>query len=158
MNIPHLTPKSLVGRRFAPDIFKDVSVALVGFCPRPSRLDHYSPQQTAEQYFIHVTPPSVEICTFAGQKFLAISHVYGGPVSSALIEELAYFGIKFVLAYGLAGGLGTKQLQMGDFYLVEKALAMDGTTPHYTDERLIESDPYLNARIGEFAEYAAGSS
>ena len=28
---------------------------------------------------------------------------------------------------------------------------MDGTTPHYTDDRLIPSDPILNARIEELA-------
>ena len=155
-DIPHLTPKSLVGRRFAPDTFKGITVALVGFCPRPSRLDCYHPQPTVDQYFIHVTPASVEVCAYGGMRFLSISHVYGGPVASALIEELAYFGIKYLLAYGLAGGLGTKQLQMGDFYLVKTALAMDGTTPHYTDDKLIQSDADLNAKIGEFAESAAG--
>jgi uridine phosphorylase len=84
-------------------------------------------------------------------EFLSIAHVYGGPVSSALIEELAYYGIEHVLAYGLAGGLGTKDLEMGSFYLVEKALALDGTTPHYTDDRLIPSDPSLNSKIQELA-------
>ena len=87
-------------------------------------------------------------------EFLSLAHVYGGPVSSALIEELAYYGIEYALAYGLAGGLGTKNLKMGDFYIVEQALAMDGTTPHYTDDRLIPSDRSLNARIEELAEKA----
>lgn len=81
-----------------------------------------------------------------------MAHVYGGPVSSALIEELAFYGIETVLAYGLAGGLGTKNLKMGDFYIVEKALSLDGTTPHYTDDRMIPSDGSLNAKILEQME------
>jgi uridine phosphorylase len=85
-------------------------------------------------------------------EFLSIAHVYGGPVSSALIEELAYYQIKYVLAYGLAGGLGTKNQKMGDFYIVEKALALDGTTPHYTRDKLISSDPFLNSKIKELAK------
>lgn len=144
---PHLTPASLVGQRFGRDAFEGISVALVGFCPRPEQLDQYSPQNTSEQYFIHVPPSNVQICSHDGIPFLSMAHVYGGPVASALIEELAFYGIKYALAYGLAGGLGTKNLQMGDFYIVEQALALDGTTPHYTDDVLIPSDEELNARI-----------
>jgi hypothetical protein len=108
---------------------KRLMVALVGFCPRPGTLDKYDPRNTRDQYFIHVAPASVQICRHEGMEFLSLAHVYGGPVSSSLIEELAYYGIEYALAYGLAGRLGTKNLKMGEFYLVEQALAMDGTTP-----------------------------
>ncbi|NIV40178.1 MAG: hypothetical protein GWN58_65475 [Anaerolineae bacterium] len=151
---PHLTPKSLVGRsKFEAGTFGGITVALVGFCPRSSALDAYHPQPTHRQYFIHVPPASVELCSHGGIEFLSLTHVYGGPVASALIEELAYYGFEYALAYGLAGGLDTEELKMGDFYLVERALALDGTTPHYTDDRLIPSDGYLNAKIEEFAEW-----
>jgi uridine phosphorylase len=131
--------------------FNTVEVALVGYCPRPRCLDQYSPRDTVNQYFIHVPPSSVQICRHNEAEFLSVTHVYGGPVSSALIEELAYYGIKYVLAYGLAGGLGTKSLRMGNFYIIEKALAMDGTTPHYTSDKLISSDEFLNSKIRELA-------
>ncbi len=150
-SIPHLTPESLVGQRFGSDAFKGITIALIGYCPRPDHLDKYNPQDTSDQYFIHVPPSNVQICHHDGLSFLSMVHVYGGPVSSALIEELAFYGIKYALAYGLAGGLGTKNQKMGDFYIVENALALDGTTPHYTDDRLIPSDKFLNARIMELA-------
>jgi len=150
-SIPHLTPESLVGQRFGSDAFKGITIALIGYCPRPDHLDKYNPQDTSDQYFIHVPPANVQICHHDGLSFLSMVHVYVGPVSSALIEELAFYGIKYALAYGLAGGLGTKNLKMGDFYIVEKALALDGTTPHYTDDELIPSDKFLNARIMELA-------
>jgi uridine phosphorylase len=149
---PHLTPASLVGQRFSSDAFEGITIALVGFCPRPNRLDKFNPQNTSDQYFIHVPPANVQICNHDGVAFLSMAHVYGGPVSSALMEELAFYGIKYVLAYGLAGGLGTKNQKMGDFYIVEKALALDGTTPHYTEARLILSDEFLNAKILEISE------
>lgn len=149
--IPHLTPESLVGRQFDRQTFHPVKVALVGYCPRPRILNRYQPSEIANQYFIHVPPSSVQICRHNGVDFLSIFHVYGGPVSSALVEELAYYGIQYILAYGLAGGLGTRDLKMGDFYLVEKALAMDGTTPHYTSDELLASDDSLNAQILELA-------
>ena len=149
---PHLTPAKLVGRRFSENAFKNISVALVGYCPRPNCLNKYSPWNATDQYFIHVPPASVQICNHKGADFLSIAHVYGGPVSSALIEELAYYGIKYVLAYGLAGGLGTKSQKLEDFYIVEKALAMDGTTPHYTNKNLISSDKFLNSKIKELTK------
>jgi uridine phosphorylase len=137
---------------FDRNTFQGIEVVLVGYCPRPQCLDQYSPRDTTNQYFIHVPPSSVQVCRHKDVEFLSIVHVYGGPVSSALVEELAYYGIKYVLAYGLAGGLGTKGLKMGDFYLVEKALALDGTTPHYTGDKLIPSDEFLNSRIKELAK------
>ncbi len=152
LGTPHLTPESLVGRRFSRDTFEGVNTALVGFCPRPDRLDKYASQVANDQYFIHLPPQSVEICQYKQMNFLSLAHVYGGPVASATIEELAYYGITHVLAYGLAGGLGTKNLEMGDFYIIKKALAADGTTPHYTDSRLIYSDEFLNASIIELAK------
>jgi uridine phosphorylase len=151
---PHLTPANLVGRRFGEDTFGGITMALVGFCPRPRTLEKYDPRNTRDQYFIHVPAASVQICNHKGMEFLSIMHVYGGPVSSALIEELAYYGIEYTLAIGLAGGLGTKNLKMGDFYIVEQALALDGTTPHYTDDKLIPSDRFLNARIEDLAREA----
>ncbi len=149
--MPHLTPATLVGRRFRRDTFQNITVALVGYCPPPQCLDTYDLRNTSDQYFIHVPPASVQIGHHNGIEFLSFAHVYGGPVSSALIEELAYYGIEYVLAYGLAGGLGTKALEMGDFYIVERALPLDGTTPHYTDDKLIPSDEFLNSKIGEMA-------
>jgi uridine phosphorylase len=142
-NEPHLTPRSLVGRRFAPDVFGGIRVALVGYCPPPSAIARYAPERVGDQHFIHVSPDSVRILSHGGHRFLSLVHVYGGPVSSATAEELAYYGIDLILAYGLAGGLGTKGLKMGDFYLVEDSFAADGTTPHYSSERVVAADRSL---------------
>ncbi|MBV9906015.1 MAG: hypothetical protein JOY52_00480 [Hyphomicrobiales bacterium] len=140
---PHLTPRSLVGRRFAPDVFGDVTVALVGYCPPPAAIERYRPERVEDQHFIHLSPDSVRILAHGGARFLSLAHVYGGPVSAATVEELAYYGVEVILAYGLAGGLGGKGLKMGDFYLVGDAFAADGTTPHYSRERVIGADHTL---------------
>ncbi len=150
--VPHLTPQKLVGTRFPKDTFGGITVALVGYCPHPAILSNYEPEGTTEQYFIHIPPSSVQICRHGEHQFLSIAQVYGGPVSSALIEELGYYGIKYVLAYGFAGGLGTKGLKIGDFYLIETALVKDGTTPHYTDEPVSASDADLNETIFKLAK------
>lgn len=147
MSEPHLTPRSLVGRRFAPDVLGDVRIALVGYCPAPEEIDAWTVERMTDQHFIHVAPASVRVLEHGGIRMLALEHVYGGPVSSATVEELAYYGIEHVLAYGLAGGLGTAGLVMGDLYLVDDAVAFDGTTPHYTSERVVSADAGLRDRI-----------
>jgi hypothetical protein len=146
---PHLTPATLVGQRFTPDTFGATKIALVGYCPPPAAINQYNSVPTQDQYFIHVPPESVKRLSHNGIEFLSLAHVYGGPVSATTIEELAYYGFEYVLAYGLAGGLGTRDLKMGDFYLVERALAWDGTTPHYTTDKFIDCDSTLKARVLE---------
>jgi uridine phosphorylase len=117
----------------------------VGFCPRPARLDRYDPRKTTIQYFVHVAPHSVELCHFEDHTFLSIHDVYGGPVASALIEELAYYGVRNVLAYGLAGGITAK---LGQCFMVDAAVGQDGTSKQYTaDTTSIQCNPELRDKI-----------
>ncbi len=143
----HLTPRSLVGRRFAPDVFGGVRVALVGFCPPPAAFGSYRRDRLRDQHFIHVSPDSVRLVSHGEHTFLSLAHVYGGSVSSATVEELAYYGVDTILAYGLAGALGVKDLGMGGFYVVEAALAADGTTPHYTSDPVVRADAQLLRQV-----------
>lgn len=144
---PHLIPAKLVGERFSKNIFGKMKIALLGYCPEPSVFKKYNSISTDDQYFIHVSPYSVKKCSYKNIEFLSLFHVYGGPVSASTIEELAYFGFDYILAYGLAGGLGTQDLKMGDFYLVESACVFDGTTPHYTKDFIVKSDDLLKSKI-----------
>lgn len=149
----HLTPQSLVGRRFGPDVFGGIRVALMGFCPPPEIFASYERERVRDQHFIHLSPDSVRIVRQGGQRVLSLAHVYGGPVGSAMVEELAYYGVEVILAYGLAGGLGVgdaqgRPLGMCDFYLVQDALARDGTTPHYSNAPVIAADAGLVERTG----------
>lgn len=149
---PHLIPANLVGKQFTRNAFEDIKIALIGYCPPPSALKKYNPTPTDNQYFIHVSPDSVKRLSYGGRQFLSLVHVYGGPVSASTVEELAYYDFDYILAYGLAGGLGTKNLRMGDFYLVDKALVADGTTPHYMKDPVIVCDQYLKAKILELCQ------
>lgn len=154
---PHLTPRSLVGRRFGRDALGGARVALVGYCPPPSALGRYAPERVQGQPFIHLSPDSVRLLSHGGRRFLSLVHVYGGPVSSATVEELAFYGVEVILAYGLAGGLGRPDLAMGDVYLVADALAADGTTPHYSAEAVVAADPSLrDAALALWARARSG--
>ncbi len=146
---PHLTPSKLVGQRFPRNTFGDTKIALVAYCPPPHVLEKYNPVSTSDQYFIHVSPDSVKKLSYNGINFLSLVHVYGGPVSATTVEELAYYDFDYILAYGLAGGLGTQNLKMGDFYLVDKALAADGTTRYYTDEPIVSADLTLITEVSD---------
>ena len=105
---PHLTPQSLVGEQFGRNAFGDITIALVGYCPPPDALRKYRPSPTDKQYFIHLSPDSVKRLAHNGMEFLSLAHVYGGPVSASTVEELVYYNFDYILAYGLAGGLGTR--------------------------------------------------
>src|SRR4051812_4777749 len=146
---PHLTPSKLVGQRFPRNTFGDIKIALVAYCPPPRILSSYNPVSTTDQYFIHVSPDSVKKLSYNGINFLSLVHVYGGPVSATTVEELAYYDFDYILAYGLAGGLGTRSLNMGDFYVVDTALVADGTTRHYTQEPIVRADSSLKSAILE---------
>lgn len=127
----HLTHRNLVGERFEPEEFGSAKIALIGFCPPPAVLSKYKPRTVTDQHFIHASPNSVRKFTHGTMTLLSLAHVYGGPAASATVEELSYYGFKYILAYGLAGGLGTRSIKMGDYYLVENAIAADGTTRQY---------------------------
>ncbi|MEP6987206.1 MAG: hypothetical protein ABI970_16485, partial [Chloroflexota bacterium] len=146
---PHLTPAKLVGQRFPRNTFGDTKIALVAYCPPPHPLEKYNLVSTTDQYFIHVSPDSVKKLSYNGINFLSLVHVYGGPVSATTVEELAYYDFDIILAYGLAGGLGTKALKMGDFYVVDKALVADGTSRHYTTDPIVSADSSLKSAILE---------
>lgn len=98
---PHLTPANLVGKRFRADHFRPARIALMGYCPPPSALKKYSPRPMTDQCFIHVPSESVTTFSHRGVDFVSLVHVYGGPVSASTVEELAYFGFDYLLAYGL---------------------------------------------------------
>lgn len=68
-------------------------------------------------------------------------------MASATVEELAYYGIQYILAYGLAGGLGSAGLTMGSYYIVKDAYVADGTTPHYTKNPTVQPDEELKEQI-----------
>lgn len=143
----HLTAKNVVGQRFSKEIFDGAKIALLGFCPYPNVLDDYYQKKLSDQAFIHVSPDSVRLITSGTHKIVALHHIYGGPVASAVVEELAYYGIEYILAYGLAGSLGEKKCDIGDFYIIEDALAADGTTKHYTKNDIVLSDDGLSQNI-----------
>ncbi len=144
---PHLTPEKIIGTAFPRDAFKDIRVAIVGYCPPAPIIQKYNPIVLPDQYFFLVPSSCVQVCVYNDIKFLSVSHIYGGPPSAALVEDLAYYGIEYILAYGFAGGLKTKGVKRGDLYLANASLVRDGTTPHYTKEEIVYPDAGLNQKI-----------
>lgn len=65
-----------------------------------------------------------------GRVALAGNFGIGAPVTAALADELAAFGVRQFAAIGLAGGLG-QNLKPGDLVIGERALRGEGTSAHY---------------------------
>ncbi len=145
----HLTPQKLLGSNFSKDSFEDCKIALMAYCPPPPFLLDFALKESKNQYFIHLSPKSVHTFSHQGIDFLSLQHVYGGPVSASTVEELAYYGIEYILAFGLAGGLGTKSLKLGDFYMIDHAISFDGTSSHYSSDKKFSCSPIYSQLIFE---------
>ncbi|MEK7323874.1 MAG: nucleoside phosphorylase [Chloroflexota bacterium] len=65
-----------------------------------------------------------------GRVALAGNFGIGAPVTAALADELAAFGVRQFAVIGLAGGLG-QNLKPGDLVIGERALRGEGTSAHY---------------------------
>jgi uridine phosphorylase len=167
---PHLIPEKTVGMCIPRNFYRDrnITIAFIGFCPPPARM-HLRPESEPEprrrdiggsrivfpqekesgariQQFIHLSPDSVSLLKiYPGENrksitVLSLCHVYGSCVTTAIVEELAYYGIRYVLAYGYAGALQHSSLAVGDWFLVGSALARDGATKYYTTDEIVPAD------------------
>jgi uridine phosphorylase len=100
-----------------------------------------------------------------GALLLAGVRGIGAPATAVAIEEMAAAGVRRLVAVDVAASL-VADVPSGSIVLVGSAIACDGTSPHYTAERLIHADRVLSARLREsliaagvaFAEAAAWST
>lgn len=75
--------------------------------------------------------------------YLFISSFLGGPNASALMEELKYYGIKYVLSLGTACNIS--EVPNKNCMLVEKAIRDEGTSLFYKEPTMYAySSKYLN--------------
>jgi len=75
--------------------------------------------------------------------FLLVSSFLGGPNASALMEELKYYGIKYILALGTACNIS--ETNKKNCMLVEKAIRDEGTSLFYKEPTVYAySSKYIN--------------
>jgi purine-nucleoside phosphorylase len=68
--------------------------------------------------------------------------VYGGPFCSIVMEELAFFGVKYAVGYGFSGTLDSS-VAPGSIMIAQSGICSDGTSKEYTDEKEIYADKGL---------------
>jgi uridine phosphorylase len=83
-----------------------------------------------------------------GKIVLAGCRSVGAPATAVAIEEMAVAGVEKLVAIDVAGSL-SPDLRSGDVLLVERALAGDGTSPHYTSEAVVNSGESLTDSLGD---------
>jgi uridine phosphorylase len=87
----------------------------------------------------------------------------GAPVTAALVEELAAFGVKRFVLVGICGGIGVSS-RAGDLIIVGSAIRDEGTSAHYLPpSREVSASPALVLRLeqalaGAGHAYAVGKS
>ena len=73
-----------------------------------------------------------QIYRLGESRTLAVCSSFGGPNISALVEELAAFGVKEFALWGYCGGIDPS-LIIGDVLIAKNALREDGVSSHYAE-------------------------
>ena len=106
----------------------------------------------------NMTHPEFEPFVFetdiAGRTVAILTRViWGGPQTAILVEELASIGVKFVLAYGIAGSMDP-DLRQGALVVADAALPTDGTSKAYGAQTSLQAEADLVRRAIEAAREA----
>jgi uridine phosphorylase len=72
----------------------------------------------------------------------------GAPATAIAIEELAAAGVRRLVALGIGGSIDTA-VRSGEVVVVDRAIACDGTSPHYAAEPVVRPNEALTKRLGE---------
>ena len=141
---PLITPAQFLSMHgIAPDD-NDCEVALLAFCPFHEMKDKAHARALDKSLFVHVDAAHQFKGSVDGREFLMVDCVYGGPVASTVLEEMAYLGVRRVLGYGYAGSL-RQSIPPGSIVVASAAVVSDGTSREYT------SDPEVGASAGLLA-------
>jgi len=70
---------------------------------------------------------------------ILVGQVYGGPFCSIILEELAFFGVKYAVGYGFSGTLDSN-VAPGTIMIAESGICSDGTSKEYTDDSEVYAD------------------
>ena len=70
---------------------------------------------------------------------ILVGQVYGGPFCSIILEELAFFGVKYAVGYGFSGTLDSN-VALGSIMIAESGICSDGTSKEYTDDIEVYAD------------------
>src|SRR5262249_62179638 len=87
-----------------------------------------------------------------GRRIVLVTHcLWGGPQTAILVEELAAFGVRDVIGFGVAGSV-VDILPKGTQVIATKALATDGTSRAYTGDAAAVADAELTAALVQASE------
>ena len=126
-------------------------MAVAAFCRLRGMKQKLSAKPLPESVFSHLDSSHQFIGQIGQSRVLAVECLYGGPLSATVVEELAHYGIKEVIAYGYAGSL-TADIPVGQIVVAEAALVSDGASREYLPHAdLVYPDHELFRRFRECA-------
>lgn len=144
----YITPKKILKDKKLPIV---CDIAIVCFCPMPKYFEQFKMADTEERLFLMLHSHHIMFCKHNDINFIVLAEVYGGPVAVSIVEELHYYGITCILSLGYVGSF-TDNLNIGTNIKCIKTLAEEGTTPHYSIQKVIETDEYLGNMFTDFTE------
>ncbi len=109
--------------------------------------------------FSGVEPDEVLSTTCARQSVGILSSVGrkmgGGPLASALVEELASIGVRWILGLGCAGSIDPS-IHRGSQFVIATALPTDGTSRSYLGDAEVATPDETMLRVAAAAEKRRG--
>jgi uridine phosphorylase len=152
MDKPILTPEKVLSLRgVRPESFRFDTAVL---CFRGSRacdlLCRSFEADRQDGLYLYGTQPYIG--GTEAQLLIVPNVIYGGPVTAALLEELALFGVETVIGFGAAGSLVSSH-HVGGLLIAHAALCRDGTSREYTDDEMSYPDPGLVRLATELVEH-----
>ena len=139
MNTFHLTPKKLLGSVTLPPEWAAAQVAFVCFTPFPNGFKPYVKQTAQERYFLHSPNSEVRLCQFEDIPFLVISEVYGFAVGATTVEELVYYGIRYIFAVGYVGAFNGAPV--GQPFIAKETMSDLPLAAHYGVREFVRCRP-----------------
>jgi len=131
----YLTPNKLFSGKKLPI---ECDTAILCFCPIPKLLSQLKIADIADRLFILLPSNLAMICEFDGKQFLVLYEIYGGPVTTSLVEELKYYGVNRIIGLGYAGSFNLN-FPIATNFQVKLSLAEDGTSKHYESNQTIQN-------------------
>jgi uridine phosphorylase len=133
---PLITPEDfLKGQQVDVKLLK-LKKALLAFISIRDMKDKFGGKPAPGPIFSHTR----ELPLVRDDGTILVGQVYGGPFCSIIMEELAFFGVKYAVGYGFSGTLDSG-VPPGTIMIAESGICSDGTSREYTGDSEVYADP-----------------
>lgn len=127
-------------------------VAIIGFCSFYEMKEKAHARTLQKSLLTHIDVAHQFHGFIDDVQVLMVDCVYGGPVCAAVIEEMAYLGVKYVIGYGYSGSL-REEFIPGSIVLASSGIVSDGTSREYSKSSEVKASEHLMTQYDKLDAY-----